>query len=86
MCTSIAMQAIGKEGFWLNGGVTRNINVTCLRPAPEGEDLLLVCEVVQMGKSLALLHGSMKREKDGVLISTCEHNKAAVPTKPGWKI
>jgi len=86
MCTSIAMQAISKPDSWLNGGVTRTINVTCLRPAPEGEDILLECEIIQMGKSLALLHGIMKREKDGVLISTCEHNKAAVPSKPGWKI
>ncbi|KAK3622257.1 hypothetical protein LTR56_022305 [Elasticomyces elasticus] len=86
MCTSIAMQAIGKKDFWLNGGVTRVLTVTCLRPAPEGEDLLLECEVVQMGRSLSLLQGTLKREKDGVIVSTCEHHKAAVPSKPGWKL
>ncbi|KAK0897824.1 hypothetical protein LTR91_020670 [Friedmanniomyces endolithicus] len=86
MCTSIALQAIGKKDFWLNGGVTRVITVNCWRPAPEGEDLLLECEVVQMGRNLALTQGVLKREKDGVIVSTCEHHKAAVPTKPGWKL
>ncbi|KAK3066247.1 hypothetical protein LTR53_017487 [Teratosphaeriaceae sp. CCFEE 6253] len=86
MCTSIALQAIGTPDFWMNGGVTRSLNVTCLRPAPEGEVLLLEAEVVQMGKTLALLHGTLRRERDGVLVSTCEHNKAAVPSKPGWKL
>lgn len=82
----MAMQAIGKQDFWLNGGVSRTLNVSYLRPAPEGEDLLLECEVVHMGKTLALLRAVLKRESDGAVISTCEHNKAAVPTKPGWKL
>lgn len=86
MCTSTALLAIGTRNFWINGGVSRSLNVTFLRPAPEGEDCLMECEVVNMGKSLALLHGVLKREKDGVVLSTCAHDKAAVLTKPGWKI
>lgn len=85
-CTSVALQSIGKRDFWINGGVSRTLNVTYLRPAPEGEDLLLDCEIVHTGKKLALLRGVIKRESDGAVISTCDHDKAAVPTKPGWKL
>ncbi|KAK3671880.1 hypothetical protein LTR78_008246 [Recurvomyces mirabilis] len=86
VCTSIALMSIGKPGFWLNGGVSRTLNVTYLRPAPEGDDLIMECEIVSMGKSLALLKARLKRESDGALISTCDHDKAFVPTKPGWKL
>lgn len=86
IATSLAMQAIGKRDFWINGGVTRVLTVTYLRPAPEGEDVLLECDVVHMGKKLALVKGTLKRESDGAVISTCDHNKAAVPSKPGWKL
>lgn len=84
VCTSLAAQAIGKEGFWLNAGVSRVLTVNYLRPAPEGEALLLECEVVHLGKTLALLKGSLVRESDGAIISTCDHNKAAVASKVGW--
>lgn len=84
--TSVAMQGIGKPDFWINGGVSRTLTVTYLRPAPEGEDLLLECEIVHMGKKLAFLRGALKREKDGAIISMCDHDKAAVPTKPGFKL
>jgi len=86
MCTSIAMQAVAPPGSWVNGGVSRVLSVSYLRPAPQGEDLLLECEVTHVGKTLALLRGTLKRERDGAVVSTCEHNKAAVAAKPGWKI
>nr|POE85487.1 isoform 2 of acyl-coenzyme a thioesterase 13 [Quercus suber] len=84
VCTSLAAQAIGRTGFWLNAGVSRVLTVNYLRPAPEGEDLLLECEVVQLGKTLALLKGTLRREHDGAIVSTCDHNKAAVASKVGW--
>lgn len=31
--------------------------------------------IVQIGKTMCLLQGVMKRERDGALISTCEQNK-----------
>ncbi|KAK5129624.1 hypothetical protein LTR08_003023 [Meristemomyces frigidus] len=83
IATSMAMQAIGKRDFWINGGVSRVLTVTYLRPAPEGEELLLECDVVHMGKKLAMVKGTLRRASDGAIISTCDHNKAAVPTKPG---
>lgn len=32
-------------------------------------------QVVQAGKRLGLSKGVLKREKDGAIISTCEHHK-----------
>jgi acyl-coenzyme A thioesterase 13 len=86
VCTSIALMGIGKPGFWINGGVSRTLNVTYLRPAPEGTDLLMECEVVHMARSLALLKGRLMREDNGAIISVCEHDKAFVPSKPGMKL
>lgn len=42
-------------------------------------------EVVHAGKALSFLRGSMKQQKDGKLISTCEHDKAAVAIKDGFE-
>ncbi|KAK3686325.1 hypothetical protein LTR37_019915 [Vermiconidia calcicola] len=86
LCTSVTLQAIGKPGWWFNGGVSRTLNVTYLRPAPEGTELELDAEIVAVGKTLAMLRGVIKRASDGVPISTCEHNKAAVASKPNWKL
>lgn len=33
------------------------------------------CETVHVGKRIALLRGVLKRERDGVNLVTCEHNK-----------
>lgn len=78
------MQAISGKSTWLNGGVSRSISTTYLRPAPEGTKLLMECEIVQMGRTTAMLRGILKRESDGAVISTCEHDKAAIANKPGW--
>ena len=86
LCTSLALMGIGKRDFWINGGVSRVLTVNYLRPAPEGTELELETEVVAAGKSLAMLRGVLRRAKDGVPISTCEHNKAAVASKPNWKL
>ncbi|KAK4610198.1 hypothetical protein CLAFUW4_14016 [Fulvia fulva] len=82
--TSMTMQGIGKPGGWVNGGVSRSLRCTYLRPAPEGIDVLCEVEFMHSGRSLALMRGVMKRADNGKLISTCEHDKAYVPSKPGW--
>lgn len=86
LCTSLTLMGIGKKDFWINGGVSRCLNVTYLRPAPEGTELEMETEVVTAGKSLAMLRGVIRRASDGAPISTCEHNKAAVASKPNWKL
>lgn len=82
--TSVVSQSIGAAA-WANGGVTRTLNVSYLRPAPEGNIVVCEVEVTQLGRTLSLLRGTMKREDDGALVSTCEHHKAAVPL-PASKI
>jgi acyl-coenzyme A thioesterase 13 len=93
ICTSLVVQALAKQpkiglkpglDHWINGGVSRTLTVHYLRPAPEGTDVLMECEIVQAGRSMALLKAVLKRESDGVILSTCEHEKAAVMTKPGF--
>lgn len=86
ICSSLVLQSIGKRGFWINAGVSRVLTVNYLRPAPEGTELEMECEVVAAGKTLAMLRAVLKRADNGAAISTCEHNKAAVPSKPNWKL
>lgn len=86
ICSSLVLQSIGKRGFWINAGVSRVLTVTYLRPAPEGTELEMECEVVAAGKTLAMLRAVLRRADNGAVISTCEHNKAAVPMKPSFKL
>ena len=86
LCTSLLLMAIGKRDFWINGGVSRVLTVNYLRPAPEGTELELEAEIVAAGKSLSMLRAVLRRASDGAPVSTCEHNKAAVSSKPNWKL
>lgn len=60
---------------WQTLGVSRGLSVTYLRPPVEGEACLIEAEVIQIGRRLAVVRGVMKREADGVLLATCEHQK-----------
>ncbi|USW50043.1 Putative Thioesterase domain, HotDog domain superfamily, acyl-coenzyme A thioesterase 13 [Septoria linicola] len=73
--TTWALWPVAKPGFWQNLGLCRTINFVYLRPAVQGEVLLMECETVHVGKRIALLRAVMRREKDGVALVTCEHNK-----------
>jgi uncharacterized protein (TIGR00369 family) len=77
ICTSTAINAVSREGFWDTGHVSRTLNCTYLRPAPEGAKIFVECEVVHLGKRMALTKGVIKTE-DGKVCYTCEHGKAAV--------
>jgi acyl-coenzyme A thioesterase 13 len=63
---------------WIGGGVSRTLNVTYLRPAKVGQELVLECEMVAMGRNLATMRGSMKRKADGAVIAICEHGQANI--------
>jgi uncharacterized protein (TIGR00369 family) len=78
MCTSMTVSVVAREGFWDTGHVSRTLNCTYLRPAPEGSELLVECETVHLGKSLAHLKGVIRRKSDGSVCYTCEHGKAKV--------
>lgn len=86
MLTSLAIMAsVPKGSPWLDGGTSRVLTVNYLRPASLGEMLLCECEVTHVGKRMAMTRGLLKRERDGAIVSTCEHNKATVEGgKPGF--
>lgn len=61
------------------GHVSRNLNCTYLRPAPEGMKVYVVSEVVHLGKRQGLTRGEIRMEtEDGKIAYTCEHQKAAL--------
>lgn len=64
---------------WESTGMTRRLDVTFLRPPVEGDDILIESEVIQIGKRLAVIRGVMKREKDGVMLATAQHDKYLPP-------
>lgn len=84
--TSLAIIAAVPAGSaWLDGGVSRVLTVNYLRPASLGEWLVCECEVTHVGKRMAMTRGVLKRERDGAVVSTCEHNKSVVEGgKPGF--
>jgi acyl-coenzyme A thioesterase PaaI-like protein len=63
---------------WIVGGVSRSLLITYLRPAQVGEEMILECETIVMGKMLANMRGTMKRKAGGALIAICEHGKVKV--------
>lgn len=77
IATSTAITASSKDGFWDTGHVSRTLNCTYLRPAPEGAKISIESEVVHLGKRMGLTRGVIKTE-DGKVCYTCEHGKASV--------
>jgi acyl-coenzyme A thioesterase 13 len=77
-CTTMPIVLINKPGFWLYLGVSRTLNVTYLQPIPLGEEILVECELLSIGKRLATIKGQMRRRSDGMLLATCEHGKVNI--------
>jgi acyl-coenzyme A thioesterase 13 len=77
ICTSTAISACSKEGFWDTGHVSRTLNCTYLRPAPLGAKVTVESQVVHLGRRLGMTTGVIKTE-DGKVCYTCEHGKAAI--------
>lgn len=55
MCTTLTQAPLAAPGYWEFGGVSRTLSVTYLRPIPKDTEILIVCEVVQVGKALGEL-------------------------------
>lgn len=72
--TSMTIMACNFAG-WESTGMTRRLDVTFLTPPVEGDDVLIESEVIQIGKRLAVIRSVMKREKDGVWLAICQHEK-----------
>jgi len=84
--TSMSIAPIAREGFWESGHVTRTLNCSYLRPAPEGTELLIECEIVHLGKRMGMVKGVMRRKDNGAACSTCEHQKAVAEFNPKYKL
>lgn len=76
ICTSMTIAPAVREGFWDTGHVSRTLNCTYLRPAPEGSVVEVESEIVHLGRRMGLTKGVMK--VDGKVCYTCEHGKAAL--------
>ncbi|KAK3687526.1 HotDog domain-containing protein [Podospora appendiculata] len=74
-CTTMPLGLVSAPGYWLYLGVSRSLNTTYLRPIPVGTDILIHCEILQIGRRLCSLKGTMRRASDGALLATCEHGK-----------
>ncbi|KAH7017356.1 HotDog domain-containing protein [Ilyonectria destructans] len=76
--TTLPLALVNRPGFWEFMGVSRTLNVTYMRPVPVGEEVLLECEIVQVGRKLATLRGVMRRRSDNALLAVCEHGKVNI--------
>ncbi|KAK3991312.1 HotDog domain-containing protein [Cladorrhinum sp. PSN332] len=74
-CTSCALSLISRPGFWHYLGVSRTLNTTYLRPAVGGSTVKIECEIIQIGKRICTLRGTMRRTEDDVVLAVCEHGK-----------
>ncbi|KID65377.1 Thioesterase superfamily, partial [Metarhizium brunneum ARSEF 3297] len=77
-CTSVPLSLVSRPGFWQYLGVSRCLTVSYLRPARAGDQVLIETEIVQVGKRLATLRGSIRRKEDGQLLCTAEHLKVNI--------
>lgn len=80
--TTLPLALVNKPGFWQYLGVSRTLNVTYLRPVPSGCEVLIECEVVQLGKRMCTIKGVMKRKQDGAIMAVCEHGKFNIDPEP----
>ncbi|KAL1992123.1 hypothetical protein VTN49DRAFT_4155 [Thermomyces lanuginosus] len=67
---------VSSPGLFESGGVSRNLNLTYLRPVPVGADIRIICEVVQLGKRLALLRSEIRlNDSQGTVCVISDHQK-----------
>lgn len=84
--TSTILMATSRPGMFQYGGISRNLNVTYLRPLPLNVELRLICEVVQMGRRLALVKAEMRRVDDNSLCVVGDHQKANMDPEANQKL
>jgi hypothetical protein len=69
MCTTTALNPIARPGFWeFMGGVTRSLSISYVRAVPIGTTVRIKSVVMQAGRQMALIQGTMK-SVDGKIVS-----------------
>ncbi|GIZ43371.1 hypothetical protein CKM354_000660100 [Cercospora kikuchii] len=76
--TSMAAGPMAEEGFWDFGGLSRTLNITYLRPIPQGIVVRSENFVRSAGKRLCAIQCVMKDKATGKVLALAEHNKAAL--------
>ncbi|KAE8353968.1 HotDog domain-containing protein [Aspergillus coremiiformis] len=77
---------LSQPGHFSLGGVSRNLRLTYLRPVPRDLEIRLVCEVIHLGKRLALLRGEIQRADNGAVCVVGEHEKANTDPEAGGRM
>jgi len=80
------LQGVSRPGLFSLGGVTRNLKLTYLRPIPLSTDARLICEVVHVGRRLALVRAEIRRLDNGDICVVGEHEKANTDLETTRKI
>ncbi|KAI9893309.1 MAG: hypothetical protein M1814_000439 [Vezdaea aestivalis] len=80
--TTAVLPLVAKEGFWMRMGVSRNLNVTYLKPAIVGDIVLVECDIMGIGKKICTLRGVMRRQSDNAILATAEHHKVSIDPVP----
>lgn len=75
ICTTLPLAFVMRPRFWEMLGVSRTLTVTYLAPVFVGEEVVIECEIVQVGKRLATIKGLIKKAGDSLIVATCEHGK-----------
>lgn len=82
MATTSALCPLATPGNWeFLGGVTRTLNISYLRAVPIGTTVLISANVVQAGKTMAMIQGKMTSLDRKRVFCTVEHHKVNVPVR-----
>lgn len=75
ICTTLPLAFVTRPGFWDMLGVSRTLSISYLSAARVGDEVVIECELLQVGSKLAAIKGVMRRKKDNTIVATCEHGK-----------
>jgi uncharacterized protein (TIGR00369 family) len=74
--SSTILVGLNRPGMFSAGGVTRSLDLKFIRPAPVGTEVAIICELVHVGKRLALLKAEIRRTDTGEVCIVGQHDKA----------
>ena len=74
--SSTLLVGLGQPGRFSLGGITRALDLKFLRAVPVGVEIAIVCEIVHVGRRLALLKAEIRRRDTGDVCVVGEHDKA----------